>query len=185
MGLDIAPDLLVPESAHFSLPMCFETSERLDLDALVEGRIATIPMPWRFKDYDAVAGASMAATLREFDTSRWVLLAALDEGTRVGGAIVAFDTPKMDLLEGRADMTTLLDIRVAPAARGGGVGRRLFAAVEDWSRSVGARLLTIETQDINVGACRFYHAMGCTVRTIRKNAYPGLDEHQIIWERAL
>ncbi len=185
MNLTIVGEPLLPESAHFALPIRFETSQRLDLGALAEGRLVTVEMPLRSKDYDAIEGSNMAATLREFDTSRWALLAAFDEGVRVGGAIVAFDTPGMDLLEGGNDMTTLLDIRVAPAAHGGGVGRRLFAAIEDWSRIVGARVLTIETQDINVGACRFYHAMGCTVRSIRENAYAGLDEHQIIWERAL
>ena len=185
MWIALREEPLSPESPHFDLAMGFETSERIDLRELATGRLVTIAIEPRWKDYDAVPASSMAQTLREFDTTHWGLVAAFDGLTRVGGAIIAFDTPGFDLLEGRRDITTLLDIRVAPATRGMGVGRQLFRAVEHWSRNRGARFLTIETQDINVGACRFYHAMGCTVRSTNPTAYPGLDEAQIIWQREL
>jgi len=185
MILTIESEPLLASSPHFTIPIRFETRERIGLRALAAGRIETIAMPLRLKNYDAIPDSNMAETLSQFNTSNWALLAAHRDGTRVGGAIVAFDTPAMDLLEGRSDIATLLDIRVAPSAQGTGIGRRLFAAAEAWSRQVGAKILTIETQDINVSACRFYHAAGCTVRTIREHAYPGLDEHQIIWQRVL
>ena len=70
--------------------------------------------------------------------------------------------------------------------RGRGVGARLFAAAEAWAMARGVRTLKVETQNVNVGACRFYARQGCTLGEINRFAYPQLpDEVQLIWRKAL
>ena len=79
-------------------------------------------------------------------------------------------------------MALLWDIRVAPALRGRGIGRSLFAAAEAVAVAHGCQELKVETQNVNVAACRFYAAMGCELRVVRENAYPECPgEAQFLW----
>jgi ribosomal protein S18 acetylase RimI-like enzyme len=118
--------------------------------------------------------------------SNWVLFAARAEGRRVGGAAVAFRTPGLTLLEGREDLAILWDIRVLPEARGQGVGSALFREAEEWARAKGCRHLEVETQNINVGACRFYARHECVLRAVNPRAYPEFpDEDQMLWYKDL
>ena len=137
------------------------------------------------KNYDAISDRPGTWATR-FDTSTWALCLARLEGQCVGGATVAFATPGLDLLEGRNDLALLWDIRVAPAFRGRGVGRALFEAAEALALVRGCRQLKVETQDVNVAACRFYAAMGCELQVVRDNAYPECPgESQFLWYKAL
>jgi hypothetical protein len=44
----------------------------------------------------------------------------------------------------------------------------------------------VETQNINVPACRFYARMRCTLGAIHRYAYPDLPgEAQLLWYRTL
>lgn len=150
---------------------------------LVERRLG---VPYR-KDYDAHDGGP-AEWPRRFDLTRWGLFAAHDGGTLVGAAAVAFDTPGVDMLEGRRDLAVLWDLRVAPEARGRGVGTALFGfgAAEAWAAARGGRQLKVETQNVNVAACRFYARAGCVLGAIHRFAYPDLpDEVQLLWYKAL
>ncbi|HEU4387958.1 MAG TPA: GNAT family N-acetyltransferase, partial [Blastocatellia bacterium] len=136
------------------------------------------------KNYDAIS-ETPAEWADRFDTSRWTLLLARDDDRCIGGATVAVDTPAVELLEGRDDLALLWDIRVAPAYRGRGIGQSLFAAAEAVAAAQGCRELKVETQNINVAACRFYAAMGCTLRAVRENAYPACPgEAQFLWYKA-
>jgi hypothetical protein len=50
----------------------------------------------------------------------------------------------------------------------------------------GKRLIKVETQDINVPACRFYGRMGYELIETNRNAYPEFpDEVQLIWQKSL
>ncbi|MDF1504356.1 GNAT family N-acetyltransferase [Roseisolibacter sp. H3M3-2] len=171
---------------HARVPIAFTVRERLVLptDAAALDLVAVpVEPPW-VKDYDAVEPP--ASWPAQFDVARWGLLSAWDGGTRVGGAVVARDTPGLDLLEGRRDVAALWDLRVAPAHRGRGVGTALFRAAESWARGRGARTLLVETQDVNVPACRLYRARGCALVSARRGAYPTLpDEARLIWARRL
>ena len=111
------------------------------------------------------------------------MFAAYDNGSRVGGATVAFDAADVWFLEGRKDVAALWDIRVASDARGGGIGKALFTAAAGWAKERDCRLLKIETQDINVPACWFYAAMGCELGAVNCFAYqaPYADEVQFVW----
>jgi GNAT superfamily N-acetyltransferase len=145
----------------------------------------TVEQPWH-KDYDAYHDEGPPRWARRFDLSRWVVLVARLDGRRVGGAVVAVDTPGVHMLEVRRDLAVLWDLRVAPAARGTGVGRALFAAAERWALARGFRQLKIETQNVNVPACRFYAGMGCELGAIHRFAYPELpDEVQLLWYKVL
>ena len=139
------------------------------------------------KDYDALPGEGPATWSGRYDTSRWGLLAALrPDGDWIGGAVVARDTPGVAMLEGRRDLAVLWDLRVAPGRRRRGVGRALFEAAVQWAMRHGCRDLKVETQNINVTACRFYAAQGCRLREVNADAYPDLPgEVQFLWRRQL
>ena len=134
--------------------------------------------PW-VKDYDE--GEPPTRWLR-WDTSNWRLISAFSGNERIGGAIVVYKSPQLDFLEGRDDLAALWDIRVAPEWRGQGVGSLLFEHVVRYARKMGCVELKIETQDVNVGACKFYAKQGCGLAEVTPNAYPGWpDEVEMIW----
>ncbi len=136
------------------------------------------------KDYDEVESPLLWP--RTFDTSRWVQIAAFRDKVRVGGAIVARDTPDLHLLEGRTDLAVLWDIRVRGEWLKQGIGTQLFRAAESWALAQGCRELKVETQDINVNACRFYQKQGCHLSETHPHAYPDFpDEMQLIWRKNL
>ena len=48
------------------------------------------------------------------------------------------------------------------------------------------RELKVETQNINVRACRFYARLGCELRVVRAGAYPQFPEEvQLLWYKTL
>jgi GNAT superfamily N-acetyltransferase len=150
--------------------------------SLAETMVAS---PW-VKDYDAIEGEGPTRWASRFDVSRWGLIAAYDGARRVGGAVIAVDTPDLVMLDGRADLAVLWDLRVHPDVRGCGIGRALFAATEAWCAARGRRTLKIETQKVNVAACRFYARMGCTLGAIDRWAYAELPgEVQLLWFKDL
>ncbi len=144
-----------------------------------------VDSPW-VKDYDAIKGEGPTRWLTRFDTSNWGLLAAYDARERIGGAVIAFDTAGVHMLEGRRDIAVLWDIRVRPDNRSSGLGSLLFRAVEQWCLSKGCRTLKVETQNINLPACRFYPRMGCELGAIDRHAYSDLpEETQLLWFKPL
>ncbi|MHB1527651.1 MAG: GNAT family N-acetyltransferase [Candidatus Dormibacteria bacterium] len=177
--------------AHGEVPIAFLV-ERILAVSVIDAGLGGITLaelevdsPW-VKDYDAIKGEGPTRWLKRFDTSNWGLVAAYEGGTRIGGAVVALDSPDLHMLEGRRDLACLWDIRVQPEARSTGVGSALFRAVEGWSRQRGCRTLKVETQNINFAACRFYARMGCSLGAINRFAYPGLpDEIQLLWFKEL
>jgi GNAT superfamily N-acetyltransferase len=144
-----------------------------------------VEAPW-VKDYDTIKGEGPARWLKRFDTSQWGLLAAYDADQRIGGAVIALNTPGLVLLDGRRDVAAIWDIRVRPDVRSMGVGSALFRAAEVWCKQRGCGTLEVETQNINIAACRFYVQMGCVLGGINSRAYPDLpDETQLLWFRDL
>ena len=138
------------------------------------------------KDYDALQGTEPVRWLERFDTSNWGLIRGRRAGRMVGGAVVAFNTPGVCMLAGRDDIAVLWDIRVSPDERGAGLGSALFEAAADWAVARGCGWLKIETQNVNVAACRFYQKMGCILGAIDRFAYTELpDEVQLLWWKAL
>jgi len=144
-----------------------------------------LPTPW-IKDYDAIAGNPPTRWAQMFNLTNWGMLFVREDGRLVGGAVIAWNTPGCDMLHGRDDLAVLWDIRVAQEHRGKGIGKALFAAVEEWARTRGFVELQIETQNINVGACKFCQRRGCKLVSMRRNAYPEFpDEVQLVWGKGL
>jgi len=181
------PSLLVAE--YDAIPIAFDVTSIL----VAHQRNRSLPFvlaqhlvdrPY-LKDYDAIGDRPRDWASR-FDTSCWALFLARTDGHCVGGAAVAWRTGDVGMLEGRSDLAVLWDVRIAPAFRRRGVGRRLFEAAERWARARGCRELKIETQNVNVTACRFYAALGCELRVVREDAYPRCPgETQFLWYKAL
>ncbi len=176
---------------YAEVPIRFEVASVLRVKAvdrglgglrLVEEQIA---QPY-VKDYDA-QGDGQERPIHwpsKFDVSRWgFFLATAQRGERaVGGAVVAVDSPGVHMLEDRADLAVLWDIRVHPDMRGQGVGTLLFQYAAEWARAHGCRQLKIETQNVNVRACRFYAKQGCTLGAIHQYGYAGCPEvaHEVM-----
>jgi GNAT superfamily N-acetyltransferase len=141
-------------------------------------------IPEFFKDYDTLERPTDWFT--RFDMSQWSIFSGYLNNVRVGGAIVAISTSGVYMLEGRSDLAVLWDIRIAPDFRKQNIGSQLFKRAVQWAKERGCVELDVETQDINVAACRFYAKMGFDLRTVRNNQYPGQpDEVQFLWYREL
>jgi GNAT superfamily N-acetyltransferase len=144
-----------------------------------------VPTPYR-KDYDAIPDNAPGDWPSVFDVSRWGLLVACSDDRWLGADVLAFDTPALEMLEGRTDITVLWDIRVTPDSRRKGVGTRLFDAATGWAIRRACKSLKVETQNVNVPACRFYARQGCVLRGARVGAYREFpDEVQLLWYRHL
>lgn len=171
---------------YVQIPARFDVRSKMDVEVRNGRYFLTeqyIEVPF-IKDYDEVENPR-AWPLR-FDISTWGVLGAFDGDDRVGGAIAAYASPGVKMLEDRQDLAVLWDLRVLPEARQTGVGTALFRAIEDWARARGCRELKVETQDINVAACRFYAHQGCTLTEVNRLAYPDLPyEAQLIWRKPL
>ena len=188
---DVSPD---GADAHGRVSIAFEVDRVLEVQTprgglgglrLRERRLAA---PYS-KDYDAIPGNRPCDWVWQFDVGNWGLLRAHrdgPEGPCVGGAVIAFKTPRLRMLEDRKDLALLWDLRVAPEARRRGVGTSLFTAAEAWSSARGCRSLKVETQNVNVPACRFYASRGCTLGALHRHAYPDFpDEVQLLWYKDL
>lgn len=170
---------------YAQIPMTFTISSVLEVRELQDGLGGMVleerPVdPPREKDYDAIEAPTRWAEM--WDLSHWGMISAFAGDMRIGGCIVAYDTPGIFMLEGRRDITVLWDLRVAPAYRRHGVATRLFAHAVEWSRKRHCIAMKIETQNYNVAACRLYAVQGCVLKSINRFAYPEYpDETQLIW----
>ncbi len=155
------------------IPIAFEVRTALDLELVQSGLGGILlherPVSPYLKDYDLLD--SPLNWPRQFDLKNWGLFLALDGLEPLGGAAVAWNTNGVHMLEGRSDLAVLWDIRVLPHRRGQGIGTQLFRRAAAWSKTRGCIQMKIETQNINVSACRFYAAQGAQLGDIRRFAY--------------
>lgn len=159
--------------------------ERVDLPSVGIGpnpEFQTIQIEPFWKDYDEVLEDRPSAFRLRFDTSEWGFLLGTIRDKAICGAILAYRCNGFDLLEGRDDLVHIVDFRVHPDFRGHGLGQGLWAECVRWSSSRGAIELRVETQDVNVPACRFYSAMGCRLLSADPLGYGcDVDEAKLIW----
>jgi GNAT superfamily N-acetyltransferase len=138
------------------------------------------------KDYDALKGEGPIRWATRWNISNWGLITAVIADQRVGGCVLAHNTEGVDMLQGRRDIAVLWDIRVHPDHRGCGIGAKLFEAATEWAKKRECRILKVETQNINVPACRFYAGQGCVLGSMDRFAYAELpDEVQLMWYKTL
>lgn len=188
MKTEVIEEPVAALSGYAGISTAFEVRDVLDVITEADGGVRLVPrrLPVSYvKDYDAIGHAPMRWAER-FDLSTWGFFSAVSGGQCVGRAAVARGTSSLDMLEGRNDLALLWDIRVAPLARRHGVGSALFDAAVTWASSRGCVQLKIETQNVNVAACRFYARRGCVLGAVHPGAYPELpDEIQLLWFKDL
>jgi len=173
------------------VPIAFQVESVLDLSVRRGGlggfalQERTLVVPFE-KDHDAIPGNCPTDWIRLLDLTNWGILSAYLDGQRVGGAAVAFRKSRGPLLAGRNDAGILWDLRVSPRVRRNGIGASLFASAGRWAVARGCRLLEVETQNINVPACRFYASRGCLLSSIQRFAYRELPEEvRLVWHKHL
>lgn len=178
----------IPISFQVNTVLCIEPLEKgLKGFRFSEERVET---PY-VKDYDEDEEDTPLSWPHKWDVSNWGFFPAYEDGKLVGGAAVAYRTQGIFMLEGRSDICALWDIRVAPEHRRKGVGTELFDAVKRFAVERQCRFLKIETQNINVPACRFYLKQGCELGAVNRYAYasypsyPHPEETQFVWYLAL
>jgi len=178
--IEIGPERL---DEYDRLPSNFLVRAILQVELLDGGlggmRLVEIPVAEPYvKDYDV--GEKPSDWAQQFDVRNWGFFLALDGGTPVGAAAVAFDTTGVFMLERRRDLSVLWDIRVMPAGRGAGIP--LFRHAAAWSRRRGCTQMKIETQNVNVPACRFYHKMGARLGEIHRYGYAAVPQvaHEVM-----
>lgn len=188
MNIEMREEPMSALAEHAKVSIAFDVNSVLEVTATSDGiTLAERPVspPW-VKDYDAIEGEGPTRWADRFDVSSWGLISAHGGAVRLGGTVIAFNTAGVNMLEGRSDLAVMWDIRVVPQWRGRGVGRLLFQAAERWATSRGCTQLKIETQNINVDACRFYATQGCELGAIDRFAYPDLPgETQLLWYKSL
>jgi GNAT superfamily N-acetyltransferase len=174
-----------------SIPISFEVRTILDIQVIAQGMGGfvlserQIKTPW-VKDYGPFDRERPRRWVGPWEASHWPVISAFVKGSRVGGCVLAYDLPGLDQLEGRKDVAALWDLRVHPDHRGSGIGSRLFEAAVAAARRLNCHVLKVETQNINVPACRFYVKHGCVLGLINRYAYDQFpDEVELVWYRQL
>ena len=174
---------------YAKVPIRFEVHSLFEIEGdnpasavLIERKV---DQPW-IKDYDAIEGEGPIRWAKRWDVSNWGMLIASTGDQPVGGTVLAHNTDGVNKLEGRDDLVAMWDIRVQPDARGQGIGHILFEAAVEWARERHCSEIKIETQNINVPACRFYQRQGCSLSSINREAYEELPEEiELIWSLAI
>jgi len=177
--LDISGDALSQyEGIYKEIPIAFQVRSMFRIE-LIDGGLGGIALreeklvtPY-VKDYDAVVDDDdeLFLALAERNPRDWGVLLALDGERPVGGATASLNTAGRWTMDGRRDIAVLEDIHVHPSFRRAGIGTKLLHRVANWSRNRGCKQLMIETQNINVNACRFYAKQGCKLGGINRYGY--------------
>jgi GNAT superfamily N-acetyltransferase len=191
MKIDIREEKRTALADYGSVPIAFEVKSILKLE-VVDGGLGgflwtehAIERPWT-KDYDVDSGEGPTRWAKRFNIDNWGILSAFDGEKRIGGCVLAYDTKGLSTLEDRADLAALWDLRVDSAYRRRGVGASLFDAAVAWAAARNCAWLKIETQNINVTACRFYAKQGCELGIIHRFAYKDFpEEAELVWYRKM
>jgi GNAT superfamily N-acetyltransferase len=145
MSIDMREEALTLAALaeHVTISIAFVVDRILEV-RLIDGGLGGIPLTEAavidpcVKDYDAIEGSGPTCWPEHFGISNWGLVCARRDGARVGGAVIAVNTPGLNMLGGRADVAVLWDIRVSPGERGAGIGSALFQSAGAWAGAAAA-----------------------------------------------
>jgi ribosomal-protein-alanine N-acetyltransferase len=136
-------------------PLTITRATAADLDVIEAISRASFPRPWPRHLYVEELARPHACVEVARTTD--------DDGlTIVAGYVVSWSV---------VDEVHLLEIAVAPAMRGRGVGDALVHALCDRADRAGARLVTLEVRAGNAAARRLYDRHGFTVVATRRAYY--------------
>jgi len=180
-------------SDYCAVPSLVEVESILEVKEVDEGfgglamKLVPVPTPY-IKNYDSY-GHTPADWPAKWNVSNWCFFLATVDRKPVGAACVVTRTPEIRMLDGRDDLGVLWDIRVSPEYKRRGIGKALFDALVQWCREQGLKMLKIETQNVNVPACRFYASQGARLGAIHRFAYADAtwsrpdvrDEVMLLW----
>ncbi len=144
-------------------PVTIRPMERSDLDAVMAIEQASFPVPWKREHF-----------LQEIHSHLSFPFVALCEG-----ALVGYVCP-MSLFE----EAQIMDIAVAPEARGRGVASLLLEQAIALSRQRGAERLVLEVRASNLAAIGLYERFGFLRYAVRKGYYEG-KEDALLMEKEL
>lgn len=187
MQIDVREETMASIEAYARISTAFHVERQLvcsgDPAAPVGAGLEEVAVASPFvKDYDALPGNHPTDWPRRVNTTRWRVFAAFVGDTRVGGAILI--PPKARATD--RGVAELWDLRVEARWRRCGVARALWATIEAAAIAGRAWALDVETQQINVAACRCYAAHGCVLVRVDASAYPLLpDEVGLRWRKEL
>jgi ribosomal protein S18 acetylase RimI-like enzyme len=121
------------------------------------------------------------AYLEKPDHAAWL---AYVDGQRAG-QILAHENPGLSEVEGWNRFAIIWDIAVDPPFRRRGLGRRLMEQAVAWTRARGLPGVMLETQHINVAACRLYERCGFVLggfdACLYRGVMPGTREIALFW----
>jgi streptothricin acetyltransferase len=133
---------------------------------------AVSPVPCTSKQYGK---DDIDYTTHIADPDKAVFLAYVDE-EMAGQIILAKNWNKYARID---------DIAVDVKFRRQGIGNRLLSRARRWAQERGMAGIVAETQNNNVGACRFYESAGFELRGFDTHLYkgivPGTDEIALYW----
>lgn len=132
-----------------------------DLDEVLTIENVSFPSPW-----------SRVLFLEELKSVHSFPMVAVDSGARV----IGFVCPMLVIDEGH-----ILDVAVAPAFRGTGIGRLLVQKVLDECRLQGAEFVSLEVRTSNTAAISLYRQLGFIV-TGQRRAYYENGEDALLME---
>lgn len=184
IGIDLLPLYSeIPESSRVNSVFRIELIDRgLGGLRFIEEKVSPY-VKWDERYEDDSGPASWS---KRFDIGNWGIFMAFKGSQPVGGVAVAIDIQAGMTTPFESEGTAILwDLRVHPDERRRGIGSKLFKYAADWARRKGYRQLKIETQNVNVPACRFYAKQGCVLGAIHRYGYASLPdvahESMLLW----
>lgn len=183
--IDESPHML-DEYCKVSMEYKVESEFRIDLlnNGIGGFRFIEEKVKPYWKNYDSEEDNPSLLNNR-FNLENWHVISAFDDEKRVGGAIIAYNSPGVYMLEGRDDIAVIWDLRVDNEYRGKGIGSMIFNRCIEWAKRKECSRVKIETQKNNVNACKFYAKQGARLSNINRFVYSNHNEVQLIWSLEL
>jgi GNAT superfamily N-acetyltransferase len=167
---------------YSKIPISFEVKSILHVSHINQGlggiQLIEQNCTTYVKNYDEIDEVHPLNWSKFFNLEEWGIFVIHYNDIYIGGATV---TPPMSKDK---KVAVLWDLRIHPDFRGQGLGKDLLKVVYNWVNSNNYSRLIVETQNINVSACKFYSKMGFILGTIDINGYYNSEvahETKLLW----